>query len=110
MPAEKFVYFQVLNVQGMMIHSMRSGAMVQPGERSGCVGCHDTRLGAPSLAPAMPPVALKRAPSKLNGWHGEARTFGFTTEVQPIFGRHCWAAMTSARKVRQSWCWHPTEA
>ena len=88
-PAEKFVYFQLLDAHGMMIHSMRSGTMVQPGEESGCIGCHDTRLGAPSLAPARRPVALKRAPSKLNGWHGEARAFGFTAEVQPIFNRHC---------------------
>ena len=42
-PAEKFVYFQLLDQNGMMIQSMRSGAFVQPGERTGCVGCHDGR-------------------------------------------------------------------
>ena len=51
-PAEKFVYFQLLDADGMMIHSMRSGAFVQPGERTGCIGCHDHRLAAPSLAAA----------------------------------------------------------
>ena len=49
-PAEKFVYFQLLDQNGMMIQSMRSGAFVQPGERTGCVGCHEHRLAAPPLA------------------------------------------------------------
>ena len=49
-PAEKFVYFQLLDADGMMIHSMRSGTFVQPGERTGCIGCHDHRLVAPSAA------------------------------------------------------------
>ena len=29
---------------------LRSGAFVQPGERTGCVGCHEHRLAAPPLA------------------------------------------------------------
>lgn len=88
-PAEKFVYFQLLDANGMMIHSMRSGAMVQPGERTGCIGCHDHRLKAPSPAMAMAPLAIKRAPSPLTGRQGKTRAFGFTAEVQPVFNRHC---------------------
>ena len=88
-PAEKFVYFQLLDAAGMMIHSMRSGTFVQPGERTGCIGCHDQRLVAPAPGPARPSLALQRPPSKLNGWHGEPRLFGFTAEVQPVFNRHC---------------------
>jgi hypothetical protein len=88
-PAEKFVYFQLLDANGMMIHSMRSGAMVQPGERTGCIGCHDHRLKAPSSDMAMRPLAVRRAPSPLNGWQGSTRAFGFTAEVQPVFNRHC---------------------
>jgi hypothetical protein len=88
-PAERFVYFQLLDAEGMMIHSMRSGAMVQPGERTGCIGCHDHRLASPAPAPATPPLALQRPPSKLNGWHGPPRLFGFTAEVQPVLNRHC---------------------
>ena len=88
-PAEKFVYFQLLDQDGMMIQSMRSGAFVQPGERTGCVGCHEHRLAAPPLAQRHESLALQRPPSQLNGWHGEARLFGFTAEVQPIFNRHC---------------------
>ena len=88
-PAETFVYFQLLDANGMMIHSMRSGAMVQPGEKAGCIGCHDHRLAAPSPALSLTPLALKRPPSKLAGWQGAPRLFGFTAEVQPVFNRHC---------------------
>lgn len=88
-PSEKFVYFQLLDENGMMIQSMRSGASVQSGERTGCVGCHENRLAsAPSRT--MPiPVALRRQPSKLRDWHGPPREFGFMAEVQPVLTKHC---------------------
>ena len=88
-PAEKFVYFQLLDADGMMIHSMRSGALVQPGERTGCVGCHDHRLTASAAAANSAPLALLRSPSQLTPWQGETRLFGFTAEVQPVLNRHC---------------------
>lgn len=88
-PAERFVYFQLLDADGMMIHSMRSGTFVQPGEQTGCIGCHDHRLAAPGTAPSAPSLALRRPPSELHGWLGEPRLIGFTAEVQPIFNRHC---------------------
>ena len=87
-PAERFVYFQLLDKDGMMIQSMRSGAFVQPGERASCVGCHEDRL-APRPPVTESSLALRRAPSRLTGWHGEARLFNFRTEVQPVFDKHC---------------------
>jgi hypothetical protein len=87
-PAEKFVYFQLLDEDGMMIQSMRSGASVQSGERTGCVGCHEERRSAP-LPDARSTLALRRAPSRQTGWYGPPREFGFTAEVQPVFTRHC---------------------
>lgn len=87
LPAETFVYFQLLDKDGKMIASMRSGTMVQPGENFGCVGCHDNRLSAPVWQ--KPVSALKRPASKLDGWHGPARTFCYMTEVQPVWDKHC---------------------
>ncbi|MBI2301595.1 MAG: hypothetical protein HYU66_22055 [Armatimonadetes bacterium] len=87
MPADTFVYFQLLDERGRMVQSMRSGTMVQAGERSGCVGCHESRRAAPALARA--PLALGRAPSRLQGWHGEPRLFSYRAEVQPVFDRYC---------------------
>lgn len=88
-PAERFVYLQLLDSDGMMIQSMRSATFVQPGERTGCIGCHDHRLSAPPPATPQLSLALKRTPSRLTPWQGEPRLFGFTSEVQPILNKHC---------------------
>jgi len=88
-PAETFVYFQLLDKDGMMIQSMRSGASVQPGERAGCTGCHENRHTSPPLPGAAASLALRRPPSRLAGWYGPPRSFSFIDEVQPVFNRHC---------------------
>jgi len=93
-PAEKFVYFQLLDEDGMMIQSMRSGATVQSGERAGCVGCHEERRTAPLVVSetsgaTATHLALRRPPSRLDGWHGPPRLFGYAFEVQPVFDKHC---------------------
>jgi hypothetical protein len=88
-PAEKFVYFQLLDRNGMMIQSMRSGAVVQSGERTGCVGCHEHRLTAPPSLSSETPLALRRPPSRLEGWHGPPRMFSYIDEVQPVLDKHC---------------------
>jgi hypothetical protein len=87
-PSDKFVYFQLLDENGMMVQSMRSGTMVQSGEHASCVGCHDDRLATPTTR-SKQSLALKRPPSRLNGWYGEPRLFSYVTEVQPVFDKHC---------------------
>ena len=87
-PADKFVYFQLLDENRMMIQSMRSGAVVHAGESIGCVGCHDDRRGSPPALKATP-LAMQRRPSRLEDWYGAPRNFGYTAEVQPVFDRHC---------------------
>ena len=86
-PAERFVYFQLLDRNGMMISTMRSGAQAQPGETQSCIGCHDNRLAI--RPPREGTLALQRPPSKLTGWHGPIRSFGYAREIQPIWDKHC---------------------
>ena len=88
-PAERFVYFQLLDARGRLVQSMRSGTMVQPGERASCIGCHEDRRTAPAPVNAGRSLALGRGPSPLTGWHGEPRLFSYRAEVQPVFDRHC---------------------
>lgn len=85
-PSDRFVFFQLLDADGLMVQSMRSGTQIQSGERQSCVGCHESRNGGapPTGAGAL---ALKRPPSKLQG--GSPREFSFTADVQPILDRHC---------------------
>ncbi len=89
LPADRFVYFQLLDQDGMMVQSMRSGTIVQSGERTGCVGCHDNRLQAPSLSGRASPRATRRPPDRLTGWYGAPRMFSYMQEVQPVFDRSC---------------------
>ncbi len=88
-PSERFVFFQLLDEKGMMIQSMRSGTIVQSGERASCIGCHEERRTSPVTPPASATYALRRAPGKLAGWRGEPCEFGFLAEVQPVFNQHC---------------------
>jgi len=91
-PSDRFVYFQLLDQNKMMIHSMRSGTIIQSGETQGCVGCHETRTDSvptQALQNKSMSMALRRAPSKLNGWHGNTRPFDYQHEIQPIFDQHC---------------------
>jgi len=85
-PADRFVYFELLDEQGMMVQSMRSGTIARPGETAGCAGCHEDRQGAVAGAAR---TAFRRPPSALEPWYGEPRLFSYRAEVQPVFDRHC---------------------
>jgi hypothetical protein len=95
-PANTFVYFQALDAEGKMVQSMRSGAYLQPGEKYGCVGCHENRVGEAAPVTAKP-LAMRRAPSKLDGSYNLAglekgtppHFYSFQREVQPVFTAKC---------------------
>jgi hypothetical protein len=87
-PADRFVFFQLLDANKMMVQSMRSGTTLMPGEHAGCVGCHESRLEA-SLSASASPTAFKRRPVPLQTWYGAPRDFNYLTEVQPVFDAHC---------------------
>jgi hypothetical protein len=88
-PSDKFIFFQLLDANKMMVQSMRSGTVAQSGEVTGCTGCHENRRQTPKQFSEKIPIALKRQPSKLNGWKGEPRLFSYASEVQPVFDKHC---------------------
>ena len=89
-PSDRFVYFQLLDQDGMMIQSMRSGTSIHSGENMGCIGCHESRqcAGNSSIAGGQA-AALMREPSTLQPWYGPERAFSYAVEVQPVFDRHC---------------------
>ena len=86
-PSDRFVFFQLLDEQGRMVQSMRSGTTTQPGERTGCVGCHENRRT--SVPPNEGPLAMRRPANKLKPWYGPEREFNYLAEVQPVFNKHC---------------------
>ena len=95
-PGNTYVYFQALDAAGKMVQSMRSGAYVQPGETFGCVGCHERRVGE-AAANTGKPLAMRRAPSKLDGAYNlrglekgtPPHLYSFQKEVQPVFTAKC---------------------
>ncbi|OGV70867.1 MAG: hypothetical protein A2283_14150 [Lentisphaerae bacterium RIFOXYA12_FULL_48_11] len=100
-PCDKFVFFQLLDENGMMIQSMRSGTVVQSGEVTGCIGCHEERRSAPPPAKQETMLALKRSPSTMDGWYGAPRFFNYMAEVQPIWDKHCVSCHDSGKSAEK---------
>ena len=85
-PAGKAMQFQLLDTNGMAVMTMRSLVYLQPGERASCVGCHESREGAPP--PIKPPahgICRITPPAGPQGEQG----FSFMRTVQPVLDRHC---------------------
>ena len=87
LPADTFVFFQLLDQDGMMVQSMRSGTIVRPGERVGCIGCHEDRRTTASNGPF--PLAMRHPIRTIEPWFGPARDFNYLDEVQPVLDAHC---------------------
>jgi hypothetical protein len=87
-PSDTFFFFQLLDQDGKMIQSMRSGTMIQSGEMQGCVGCHENRVETPPPS-TQGLQALKRAPSPMGTGAKDGELFNYLSEVQPIFDKHC---------------------
>ena len=89
-PTDRFLYFQLLDKDGMMVQSMRSGTSLHSGEKMGCIGCHESRQSAGNASSAgSQTLALKREPSTLEPWYGPERAFSYAVEVQPVLDKHC---------------------
>ena len=86
--AQKPVYFMLLDEKGRMVQSMRSWVTLQPGENASCVGCHESKNGAP-LASAKPTKALLAGAQKLSPILDRERGISFAKDIQPILNRRC---------------------
>jgi mono/diheme cytochrome c family protein len=86
-PADKAVYFQLLDGNRMELRRMRSFISFQPGEKRSCVGCHETRDRSSVAGP--PPLAMQRPPSTPEPPPWGQRPLSFLRDVQPVFDRHC---------------------
>lgn len=85
-PARKPLYFQAVDVEGRAVQGMRSVTYFHPGERRGCVGCHQS----PETSPATREVlATQRAPSVIQPGPDGSRPWNYTRLVQPLLDAHC---------------------
>ena len=85
-PANKPLYFQSVDAEGRAVQSMRSATYLQPGERRGCVGCHETPGTAP---PTHALQALQRPPSRIQPGPDGTRPLSYPRLVQGVLDRHC---------------------
>lgn len=81
------VQIQALDQNGMAVMTERSFHYLHPGERRGCVGCHE-QTGT-SLTPSQ--NLLTRAPRELTPVPDQAEGEGlsFPKHLQPILDKHC---------------------
>ncbi len=87
-PANREVFFQALDENGLAIQSMRSATQVRQGERLTCVGCHEPKSRVAQSATVVP-LALKRGPSKLLPDVDGSAPFSYPRLVQPVLDRNC---------------------
>jgi len=85
-PAGKPLYFQAVDAEGRAVQSMRSVTYLQPGERRGCVGCHEPPSSAP---PQRELLALRREPSTIQPGPDGSRPLSYPRLVQQVLDRHC---------------------
>jgi hypothetical protein len=85
-PAGRALYFQALDGEGRLVHSMRSFVQAAPGTTRSCVGCHLDNGDAP-LSP--PTDLLGRAPSRLQPESWGRGMLDYPRRVQPVLNTHC---------------------
>ena len=88
LPARRPLFFVALDDAGLSVKRMQSFVSVEPGEVTGCVGCHEQRLQAPLLKFGQR-AFLGRRPSPIEPIGDIPDVFDFPRDVQPIFDRHC---------------------
>jgi len=86
-PALRSLFFVALDENGLSVKRMQSFVTVQPGERTGCAGCHERRVEAGAFTGGL--QALTRPPSRIEPIRDVPDVFDFPRDIQPIFDRHC---------------------
>ncbi len=86
-PVAKELIFQVLDENRNAVQSMRSVAFAFPGEQMTCLGCHEPRQAAPKSMKV--PMAMRRAPSKLEPEMSPIEPISFERHIRPILERTC---------------------
>ena len=81
-PARMAVYFQMLDEKGRMVQSMRSWAMVLPGETFACIGCHEDK-NTTFTSKKLSTIAGKRPPQEIQPFYdkGEIASPEFLSEL-----------------------------
>ena len=88
-PPFKQIFFEALDTDYLEIRRMRNFMNVMPGEKTGCIGCHEPYGTLPGRAGPGGPIAMKRPPSKLVAPPWGDGAMNFKRVVQPVLDRNC---------------------
>ena len=89
-PAEKNIFFQVLDENYMELQRERTFVNYMPGEVRTCIGCHEKPSKAPPLKQNLMALNKKaKLPGPQPGEKTGTRPLHYPTDVQPIFDEHC---------------------
>ncbi len=88
LPALRSLFFVALDKNDVSVKRMHSFLVLQPGETTSCVGCHEQRVRTP-LSGAADLMAMRRRPSAVEPIAGVPTVLDFPRDVQPILDRHC---------------------
>ena len=86
-PAKRAVFFVALDQNDLAVKRMQSFVTVQPGEVTGCIGCHERRTE--TLMPPGSLQALRRRPSRIEPVADCPDVFDFPRDIQPILDKLC---------------------
>ncbi len=88
LPALRSFFFVALDEHDLAVKRMQSFVTVQPGETTGCVGCHEQRTHSPGLA-TQTMLAVRRPPSPIAPITGVPDVLDFPRDIQPILDALC---------------------
>ena len=86
-PTGKALHFQLLDEQYRALQTMRSFTGVMPGERRGCLGCHEMHSRSPQYR--GPSVALGKEPQKIIPPPWGSDSVSYDRYVQPVLDKYC---------------------
>jgi hypothetical protein len=87
-PALRSLFFVALDENDRSVKRMQSFVTVQPGETTGCVGCHEQRTQTLPAFSALSLVNLRR-PDRIEPIDDVPAPLDFPRDIQPILDRHC---------------------
>ena len=87
LPAGRSLFFVALDQRGRSVKRMQSFLTLQPGEMTGCVGCHEPRTHTPSAGPRLD--ISRQPPQSVQPIPGIPDVLDYPRDIQPLLDRHC---------------------
>ena len=98
-PAGVPLHFQLLDRRGRALQTMRSFSGLMPGEKRGCVGCHELHSVTPATRRG---TATVRPPAELLTPSWGQRTVSYGGFARPVLAKHCGSCHTGAGAGRRA--------